>query len=328
MKRSTRKHLGSLSSLLLLALGGAQLAGCLGVQSTDEAGLPGVQAYSLTGEALYAPVVTEEDRRLYTERLIELRAAFEAEPGRLETLLDYGRNLSGLGLYRDAIEAFAHAAKLHPGDPRPWRFRGHRWITLRRFDEAVSDLERAAKLIEGQPDEFERALKPNARGIDLDTLHENVWYHLALAHYLNGDFEQALEGFLKCRSTVRNDDGRAMAAYWIAMSAGRLGRDDVAREALGNVHPAMDIVEYKSYHLLALLFKGEHDPELLLRSARGAGQLSVDFATIGYGIANWFYCRGDVRRARELLEEVARSPSWQAFGRIAAEADLARMTRS
>jgi hypothetical protein len=46
--------------------------------------------------------------------------------------------------------------------------------------------------------------------------------------------------------------------------------------------------------------------------------------TIGYGIATFHLANGDTRRACELMRRIADEPNWNAFGVIAAEADLAR----
>ena len=47
--------------------------------------------------------------------------------------------------------------------------------------------------------------------------------------------------------------------------------------------------------------------------------------TVGYGVATWHLVEGDTARAVEILEEIAGHPWWPGFGRIAAEAELARL---
>ena len=53
----------------------------------------------------------------------------------------------------------------------------------------------------------------------------------------------------------------------------------------------------------------------------GASQVSQ----VGYGVANWYLVNGERERALELMREIVAGPSWAAFGRIASEADLARL---
>jgi tetratricopeptide (TPR) repeat protein len=315
------------------------LASCTLFPSGSDPLPPGAEARSLRGEVLYPPPVPEGQREALEQQLLEAHARWQAAPDDADALIWYGRRLGYLGRFNEAIVVFTEGIQRHPDDARMWRFRGHRWITLRQFDKAVADLEKAALLIRGRADEVEPSGQPNARGIDLDTLHENVWYHLALARFLLGDWEGAVDGFRACRETVRNDDGRAMCAYWIASAARRAAVEAAARGdtqaarsfdaevqlALADVRQDMDIVEYLSYHRLALAWRGEVEPSAVLEGARAAGSGGVDFATVGYGVAHWLLCRGQREAAREVLEEVCQGESWHAFGHIAAEVELARM---
>jgi hypothetical protein len=70
------------------------------------------------------------------------------------------------------------------------------------------------------------------------------------------------------------------------------------------------------------MYKGLEKPETLLDPAK-ADDLTI--ATQGYGVANWYYVTGNTARAREILTKVVSGPQWNAFGYIAAEADLQRM---
>ncbi|HEX5009143.1 MAG TPA: tetratricopeptide repeat protein [Planctomycetota bacterium] len=305
----------------------------------DKEPLPaGAQCRSLLGQPLYPPPVAEDQRAKLEQQLVDARAAWQAAPDDADALIWYGRRLGYLGQFREAVEVFSEGIRRHPEDARMWRFRGHRGITLRQFDKAVADLERATQLIEGQPDQIEPAGTPNARGIDLDTLHENVWYHLALARFLRGEYEEALSDWETCLTTVRNDDGRSMCAYWIASAAGRAAAAEQAQgdatqaaalrargaAALAGIRPEMDIVEYTSYHQLALAWKGELEPDALLASARQHVDGDIDLATVGFGVANWHLCRGETELAQAIFAEVERGPSWHAFGHVAAEVELAR----
>jgi tetratricopeptide (TPR) repeat protein len=315
------------------------LAACSSPGPAAEELPPGAQCRSLLGRPLYPPPVAEGQREALEKQLVEARARWQAEPEDPDALIWYGRRLGYLGRFDEAVQVFTEGIQRHPDDARMWRFRGHRWITLRQFDKSVADLERAAQLIEGQPDEPEPSGTPNARGVDLDTLHENVWYHLALARFLQGEFEPALEDWERCLGTVRNDDGRAMCAYWIASAAARAAAEaqaagDEARAATlraraqaatAAIRPDMDIVEYTSYHRLALAWQGAREPDALMAAARTDRERNVDLATVGFGVGHWHLCRGETQQARLLFEEVTAGDSWHAFGYIASEVELARM---
>ncbi len=47
-------------------------------------------------------------------------------------------------------------------------------------------------------------------------------------------------------------------------------------------------------------------------------------ATQGYGVGNYYYVTGDREQARRVFERVVSGAGWNAFGFIAAEAELAR----
>ena len=48
-------------------------------------------------------------------------------------------------------------------------------------------------------------------------------------------------------------------------------------------------------------------------------------ATQGYGVGNYFFVTGNAAKAKEVFQKVTSGGGWNAFGFIAAEADLARM---
>jgi tetratricopeptide (TPR) repeat protein len=302
-------------SLLLL------VAAC-GTEAAPDRILPeGVEAYSLTGEPLYRPSQAEETRLRLEANLAEARATYEADPNDADAIIWVGRRLAYLGRYQEAIEAFSEGIEKHPTDARMYRHRGHRHITVRDFDAAVADLARGAELIQGQPDEVEPDGAPNRFNIPTSTLQSNIWYHLGLAQYLQGDFEAALESFLECMQVSNNDDMRVATADWLYMTYRRLGRDEEAAAVLVPIRAEMNILENDSYHRRLLMYKGELPAESLLSGSGDALQM----ATQGYGVGNWYLYSGDTERAREIFEGVMSYGNWAAFGHIAAEADLVRL---
>jgi len=79
--------------------------------------------------------------------------------------------------YREAVDLYRRAIALAPDDWRGHRFLGHRHISLRQFEDAVPPLERARQLA---PSSFD------------------VAYHLGLAYFLNGRFDEAADEYLRC----------------------------------------------------------------------------------------------------------------------------------
>jgi tetratricopeptide (TPR) repeat protein len=283
---------------------------------------PGAQAMSLSGEALYPPELSEETRRDYEAKLAEARTEYEADPDDADAIIWLGRRTAYLGEYREAIAIFSEGIAKHPDDARMYRHRGHRYITVRRFDDAIADLERAARLIAGSEDEVEPDGLPNARNIPTSTLHSNIWYHLGLAYYLKGDFGNALRAYRECMTVSGNPDMLVATSHWLYMTLRRLRRDDDAAAVLEPIDAEMDIIENGTYHRLLLMYEGTLDPEALLAEAQASE--GIDNPTLGYGIGNWHYYNGRLEEAENVFRSVLEGPQWAAFGYIAAEKDIQR----
>ena len=286
----------------------------------------GAEAVSLLGKPLFAPPLTPEQSSEREARLREAREAVERDPTDADAILWLGRRTAYLGRFREAIEIFGRGIEAHPSDARFYRHRGHRFLTVRRLDLAIADLENAADLIEGIPDQVEPDGLPNARNVPTSTLHSNVWYHLGLARYLTGDLEGASRCFRQCLRWSRNPDMLCATSYWLYITLRASGRDVEAEAVLAPIHEEMDIIENRDYHRLLLMFQGRVSPEALLGEA-GTDEGSVAFATVGYGVGWWFRMRGWREEGSEVFRRILAAGQWPAFGSIAAEADLARWSR-
>jgi len=150
------------------------------------------EAVSLFGKPLHPISFSAETMAALDSNLASAKADYDLDPGKAENIIWLGRRLAYLWRYRDAIEVFSKGIALFPNDARFYRHRGHRYITVRNSDKAIQDLRKAAGLIRGKPDEIEPDGQPNKFNIPTSTSHSNIWYHLGLAYYLKGDFENAL----------------------------------------------------------------------------------------------------------------------------------------
>ena len=193
---------------------------------------------------------------------------------------------------------------------------------MRQFDRAIADLEKAAGLIKGTADEVEPDGAPNPSGKPRSTLHFNIWYHLGLAHYLTGSYSRALDAYAECMKVSTNDDAIVATSDWMWMTLMRLNRKADAAKLLERISSKMEILENGSYHRRLLMYKGIEKPEALLDPGN-ADDLTI--ATQGYGVGNYFDVSGDRNRARQIFAKVVSGRQWNAFGFIAAEADLQRM---
>jgi tetratricopeptide (TPR) repeat protein len=261
----------------------------------------------------------KEQERLLAEAMEQL----EAQPDDVEALIWAGRRLGYLARYHEAVDLYSEGIESFPEEPRLYRHRGHRFFTLRQFDRAAADLEIAARLMSGRPDRVEPDGLPNERGVPTSTLQSNVWYHLGLAQYVQGDFSAARQAYRKGLRVSRNPDMLSAMAYWSYLNLLRLDRQAEAAEVLLAIDTEMDIIENHDYHRLLMVFKGEQDAEELWTEARTSGSLSL--ATVGYGVGTWYLLEGDQAGAALIYAEILEKGQPSSFGFIAAETEMARL---
>jgi tetratricopeptide (TPR) repeat protein len=276
------------------------------------------EAVTASGKPLFAPPIADDARKRMTAELDDARKVWIDSQRDLDSTIWLGRRTAYLGRYRDAIGIYTEGLQRFPDDPRLLRHRGHRYITVREYDLAIADLERAAKAIEGRPPEVEPDGQPNARNIPTSTLQSNIWYHLALARYLKADFARAAEAWQKARDAVDNPDNQVSASNWLYLASRRAGRSAPELAAiLAPIRADLDVIENTNYHALLLMYKGERSPEALL-SAAGTG---AEGSSIRYGVGAWHLVNGRKDEARRIWDEILKGPDWQSFGFIAAEVE-------
>jgi len=246
---------------------------------------------------------------------------FNADPS-VENWIWHGRFIAYQGKYNEAIDFYGKGIKKFPNDARLYRHRGHRYISIRKYDKAIADFTKAAELREGMENEIEPDGAPNAQNIPVSSLHGNIYYHLGLAHYLKGELVPALAAFKKAVAASRMDDNVVSGTHWIYMILRLMGRDEEAITVLDPINKNMKIIENFAYYELCLFYKGELTLEELTKSEDGA--LSNDDA-VNYGLGNWYLYNGEKEKAREVYEAILEKNVWAPFAHIAAEADLARM---
>ncbi len=277
------------------------------------------EATSLAGKALYPPNPIPNREKLEKD-LQEAQSV--ADPTTAEALIWIGRRQAYLWRYQDAIATFTKGIERYPDNPRFYRHRGHRYLTTRQFAKAQADFEKAVSLIKGQPDEIEPDGAPNPAGKPRSTLQFNIWYHLGLAYYLQGNYPKAYDAYVECMKVSNNDDSITATSDWMWMTLMRMGRKADAAKVLDRITPKMDILENQSYHRRLLMYKGMDKPEALLDTAKAD---DTTIATQGYGVGNYYFVTGDTAKAKQVFEKVTSGGGWNAFGYIAAEADLQRM---
>jgi tetratricopeptide (TPR) repeat protein len=274
-------------------------------------------ARSLTGELLYA--------RPHPDGAALQRAdeALAAAPAIIDALLAAARERDQAFMYDSAVALYDRVIAIAPDDWRGWRFRGHRMLSLRRFAEGAQDLERARGLA---PDNFD------------------VAYHLGLAYYLLGRFDDAATEYLRCIALATDNGARVRAASpaqaaqrgcvriadvydtrvaiteWAYRALVRAERHAEAQQLLAEIRPAVQVGANEAYYHTMLVRRGEWPAEELLDPLPESGR----FETRAYGVALDALLAGDTERGLFLMRRIAADPHWPGFGRLAAEAELAR----
>ncbi|HLA79059.1 MAG TPA: prolyl oligopeptidase family serine peptidase [Vicinamibacteria bacterium] len=285
-------------------------------------GAPPLEAISLMGRPLHSPPIPEARKKTLEADLQAAMADFVKDPQGVGPTIWLARRTAYLGRYREAIAVLSRGLDRHPNDARLLRHRGHRYITVRELDKGVADLERAASLVRGRPDEIEPDGVPNPQNRPVSTLQFNIWYHLGLAHYLKGDFAKALPAYREClRLSAGSPDRLVAAADWLYLTLCRLGRKAEADAILASLDPNPALIENHAYLNRLRLYQGLFTSEDLLRAGGGP----VGEPTYGYAVGVWHLLKGESDRAKDAFLRTAKGPEWSAFGVIAAEAELARM---
>ncbi len=276
---------------------------------------------SLLGRRLEPPPMSASDRQRAEEQYMQSRTLFAQNPN-LENTIWYGRRLAYLFQYAHAIDIFSGGIARFPSAYQLYRHRGHRYITVRQFPQAIADLEQAAVLAQGQPVRAEADGIPNPRNQPRTSGHFNIYYHLGLAYYLTQSFEQAGQAYESCMRYVDNDDSLTATTDWLYMTQRRLGNVEAAEQLLEHITPTMDIIENDEYHRRLLMYKGLLKPEALLVSPDNADATDITLATQGYGVGNWYLTGGHTTQAYAIFRRVLETKNWAAFGYIASEVEL------
>lgn len=278
------------------------------------------EAVSLSGKKLFAPVLDEGRRAKLQEDLRLAQEAYDRDPTSVENAVWVGRRIAYLGRFQDSIEWYSKAIARFGPRAELLRHRGHRYLTVRKFDDAIKDFERASELIKGSKDEVEQDGVPNAKNQPISSLHSNIWYHLALARYLKGDFSKALGACEEGMKVSGNPDRLVSQTYWRYLILRKLGRSEEANAALSPISVRLELLENQAYLRLLLVFKGELSAtEAMAKAADGN-----DVPTTAFGIGAWHLANGQKAKAIEFFEKAVSGSNWPAFGFIAAEVELHR----
>ncbi|MFT5050160.1 MAG: tetratricopeptide (TPR) repeat protein [Chlamydiales bacterium] len=274
---------------------------------------------SLLGAGLVPQELPAPHRGWLQLELDAALAAWEFQPTEMHAIW-VGRRFGYLGRYTEAIDWYTEALSTYPDSYRLRRHLGHRFLTVRQLDAAVSTLSEARSLAAEHPNRLEPDGAPGPSGEPRSSTHGNIDYHLALAHYLRGEFTEAADLWMGCVNTwARSDDSRIAALHWLHVSLIRAGRAAQAEAVLDLVSETTDVIENFAYAELVQIYRGQLTVDSVLeRELRSPG--------LEYGLARRLIATGDADRGEAMLRTLSDHASWPSFGVLAAEADLARST--
>ena len=231
-----------------------------------------------------------------TGTVARAESTLAADPRNVDRIIALGVAQSGARRYREAIETFTRGLKLDSDDARLFRWRGHRYLSVREFDRAMEDL---------------------SHGNRLDTTNYGIWYHLGIVRYSRGDFAGAADAFTHAQPKAPDAGELAGATDWLWMSLSRAGRTAEAAAMLARRPDSLPTTV--AYAQRLKLYRGQIGPDAVMTPA-DTGDVAV--ATLSYGVGNWYLVRGDTAHAREWFERSIRSGGWPAFGFIISEIEL------
>jgi tetratricopeptide (TPR) repeat protein len=248
-----------------------------------------------------SPAGVEYRAQRDTGAIARAESALAADPRNVDRIIALGVAQSGVRHYREAIRTFTRGIAIAPNNALLYRWRGHRYLSVRELDRALNDLN---------------------RGAQLDSAIYGIWYHLGIVHFARGDFAEASDAFARALPIAPDSGERSGATDWLWMSLSRAGRAADA-QALLNRHPDVP-PGGNAYTQRLRLYRGETGPDSVFTPA---DTTDIAVATLSYGVGNWYLVRGDTAKARAWFARSIASGGWPAFGFIVSEIELQRLRR-
>jgi Flp pilus assembly protein TadD len=234
-----------------------------------------------------------------TGPIARAQRAVDADPRNVQKLITLGIAQSGARQMQEAVRTFTRALAIEPENPILYRWRGHRNLSVRNFDQAMADF---------------------TRGYGMDSTVYGILYHLGVLRFVRGDFNAAADAFRRAQPLAPDAGELAGSTDWRWMSLMRAGRASEAAAMLARRPDSLPTTV--AYARRLKLYRGEIGPDQLLTPSDTG---DVELATLAYGLGNWYLVRGDTTRARAAFQRSVASGGWPAFGFIAAEAELKRL---
>ncbi|MBC8087849.1 MAG: tetratricopeptide repeat protein [Phycisphaerae bacterium] len=250
-----------------------------------------------------SPAGVEYRSQADTGSVSRAEAALAVDTKNVQRYIALGVAQSGARQFREAIATFTRGLAIAPNEPMLYRWRGHRYLSVREFDKSMTDL---------------------TRGYGLDSTNYGILYHLGVLRFMRGEFSEAARLFAKAQPRAPDAGELAGSTDWLWMSLARAGRTAEATAMLSRRPDSLQTAPGYAYTQRLKLYRGETGPAALFTPADTA---DVQIATLSYGLGNWHMVRGDTASARAAFERAIKSGGWPGFGFMVSEAELARLRK-
>ena len=285
-------------------------------ESAQDADQP--QAGSLNGNALFG-------FRDKEGRIASAIAALARNPNDPNLYLAAGRAQDSLLRYNESIGMYTDGLEKFPDDYRFLRYRGHRYLSVRKFREGVADLEKAVKM---GPNSFDAS------------------YYLGLAYYFSGEHSKAAAEFGRCEDQIRNplavkndllgsrsceamkDDVNWLVPlqYWRFLALRRSGNMADSKKYLDEeVSAKLTITSSVPFYDSLLFFKGVKEVNEMMA---GANEGTRDFLLRSSGVATYLFTEGERAKACGIWARNAMDQNWDHLGVLNAESEYWQNSRA
>ncbi len=285
-------------------------------ESAKDADQP--QAGSLNGNALFGFKDTEG-------RIAPAIAALARNPNDPNLYLAAGRMQDSLLRFNESIGMYTEAIEKFPADYRFLRYRGHRYLSVRKFREGVADLEKAVKMV---PNSFDAS------------------YYLGLAYYFSGEHAKAAAEFGRCEDQIKKplaikkdllggrsceamkDDVNSMVPlqYWRFLALRRSGDMAGAKKYLDEeVNAKLTVTSSVPFYDSLLFFKGVKEVNEMMV---GANEGTRDFLLRSSGVATYLFTEGERAKACGIWARNAMDQNWDHLGVLNSESEYWQNSRA
>ncbi len=274
------------------------------------------QAQSLAGKELYSPPVDVK----VVQKCDSIIHRIHSKPVLSEDdYIEIGKQLVTKAKYEETVGNFSEGLVRFPNSFKLLRYRGHRYLTLRKLDLVVKDLLKARELIKSQPDVWE----VDAKGKPTDTYQHQIEYHLGVYYFVKKDYKNAVNAFEQSLKQAHEANEIVGTTDWLYNAYMRNGQKAEAEKLLSSFTPDAKADKEQAYFRRILLYKGVAKPSEILDESKSPDQWNIQETTRAYGLANWYGWQGDTKKAQELYSKILNATnSWPAFAYLASEVEV------